>query len=191
MSTATTLSARQRIMEVATELFYREGVRAVGVDRIIEESGVAKATLYRYFATKDDLITAYLDEQNRLYWEWFDRIIAACEGSPREQLYAYFEALQVRQKRNNYRGCAFINISTEFPQLAYPGHRVSIEHKNTLRNRLHQLAVAARANDPALLAEQLLLVVNGASASATLFGEPTTAFQAKSVARLLIDAQLG
>jgi len=88
--------ARQRLLETASALFYQEGIRAIGVDTIVERSGVGKATLYRHFPSKDDLIAAYLEEEDRLWWHWFEEVIAAHEGSPREQLLAFFEACTVR-----------------------------------------------------------------------------------------------
>src|SRR5712664_1447316 len=84
--------ARQRLLEVASALFYQEGIRAIGVDTIVERSGVGKATLYRHFPTKDHLIAAYLEEEDRLWWQWFESVIAEHEGSPKEQLLAFFEA---------------------------------------------------------------------------------------------------
>src|SRR2546430_15526713 len=85
-------SARQRLLDVASDLFYQEGIRAIGVDTIVERSGVGKATLYRHFPTKDDLIAAYLEEEDRRHWIWFDEVIAPHEGKPVEQLLAWFEA---------------------------------------------------------------------------------------------------
>ncbi len=78
--TALRSSARQRVLEVASDLFYREGIRAVGVDTIAEQAGVAKTTLYRHFPTKDDLIAAYLEEQDHIHWQHFDEAIAAHEA---------------------------------------------------------------------------------------------------------------
>ena len=80
-------AARQHILDVASDLFYREGIRAVGIDRIVEQSGVGKATLYRHFPTKDALIVAYLEERDRLYWKQLNEVIALHEGSPRAQLH--------------------------------------------------------------------------------------------------------
>src|SRR5258706_16012909 len=89
-------SARQRLLETASALFYREGIRAIGVDTIVERSGVGKATLYRHFPTKDDLIATYLEEEDRHHWSWFEEVIAPHEGSPKAQLIAWFEACTQR-----------------------------------------------------------------------------------------------
>src|SRR6266702_1155646 len=88
--------ARQRLLDVDSDLFSQEGIRAIGVDTIVERSGVGTATLYRHFPTKDDLIVAYLEEEDRAHWIWFEEVIAAYEGLPKEQLLAWFEACTQR-----------------------------------------------------------------------------------------------
>ncbi|UUZ83946.1 TetR/AcrR family transcriptional regulator [Paenibacillus sp. P26] len=102
--TVSRLSARQRILEAASDLFYREGIRSVGVDTIVEKSGVGKATLYRHFPTKDDLIAAYLEEKDNLHWRWFDKVLAQHEGSPKEQLLAIIESTTLIMTEPGYRG---------------------------------------------------------------------------------------
>src|SRR6267154_63476 len=92
-------SARERILETAEDLFSREGIRAVGIDAIIEKSGVAKMSLYRSFASKDDLIAAYLEARSRRYWQWWDGVMARNSNQPRRQLRDLFEAIVVRTRR--------------------------------------------------------------------------------------------
>src|SRR5882762_7312955 len=89
-------SARQRILETATDLFYREGIRAVGIDTIIARSGVAKMSLYRNFASKDDLVVAFLEHRNAIYWAWWDEVMAAQPDDPRRQVADLFAALARR-----------------------------------------------------------------------------------------------
>src|SRR5579859_8182187 len=86
--TSSRSSARQRLLETASDLFYRKGIRAIGVDTIAEQSGVGKPTLYRHFSTKDELISSYLEEENRLHWQWFEEAIAPHQGSAKAQLVA-------------------------------------------------------------------------------------------------------
>src|SRR5260370_39568056 len=105
--TAVASPARRRLLDVASALFYQEGIRAIGVDTIVEQSGVGKATLYRHFPTKDDLITAYLEEEDRLWWLWFDGVIAEQEGSPRGQWLAFFEACTRRLMQPGFLGWPF------------------------------------------------------------------------------------
>lgn len=182
--------ARQRILEVATDLFYREGIRAVGVDTIVEQSGVGKATLYRHFPTKDDLIASYLEEQNDLYWQRFDEAINKHEGAPREQLFALFDATIARAAQPHYRGCAFVNALAEFSDLDHPAHRRAVAHKQALRVRLQQLSQQAGARDPETLADQLLLLLNGVLTSAPIFGTTGPVAQCKTIATYLIDMQI-
>jgi AcrR family transcriptional regulator len=184
-------SARQRLLDTAATLFYQEGIRAIGVDTIVEQSGVGKATLYRHFPTKDALIAAYLEEGDRDWWHWFEDVIAPYEGSPKDQLLAFFEACTQRLLQPEYRGCAFLNALAEFPEADHPARHNALSHERALRERLAQLSQAAGARDPEQLADQLLLVCNGALASAPLFGASSPAAQLTTIATHLIDLQLG
>ena len=182
--------ARQRLLDTARELFYREGIRAIGVDTIVEQSGVGKATLYRHFPTKDDLIAAYLAEEDRADTKWFEETVAAFEHSPKEGLLAWFEACDQRIKEPGFRGCPFLNAMAEIAETEHPAYQCAVKHERALRDRLAQLSRQAGARDPEQLADQLLLVVNGALASAPLFGEASPAHQLKTIAAHLIDLQL-
>jgi AcrR family transcriptional regulator len=183
-------SARQRLLDTAAALFYQEGIRAIGVDTIVEQSGVGKATLYRHFPTKDALIAAYLEEDDRLWWKWFEEVIAPYEGSPKVQLLAFFEACTQRLMQPGFRGCTFLNALAEFSEADHPAHHCALGHERALRQRLAQLSQAAGARDPEQLADQLLLVGNGALTSAPLFGTASPAVQLKTIAAHLIDLQL-
>jgi AcrR family transcriptional regulator len=97
-------SARERILETADDLFYREGIHAVGIDTIIEKSGVAKMSLYRNFASKDDLVAAYLEARGQRYWQWWDGVMALNPSQPRRQLRNLFEAIAVRTRQPQFRG---------------------------------------------------------------------------------------
>ncbi len=182
-------SARQRLLETASELFYREGIRAIGVDTIVERSGVGKATLYRHFPTKDDLIAAYVAEEDRAHQLWFEEIIAS-ERLPKEQLLAWFEACDQRIKEPGFRGCPFLNAMAEIAETEHPAYQYAVQHERALRDRLAQISRQAGARDPEQLADQLLLVVNGALASASLFGDASPAHQLKTIAAHLIDLQI-
>ncbi len=183
-------SARQRLLETARELFYREGIRASGVDTIVERSGVGKATLYRHFPTKDDLIAAYIAKDDRAHQQWFEEIVAASGHSPKEQLLAWFEACDQRIKEPGFRGCPFLNVMAEIAEPEHPAYQCAVQHERAFRDRLAQLSRQACARDPEQLADQLLLVVNGALASASLFGEASPAHQLKTIAAHLIEMQL-
>ena len=182
-------SARQRLLETASELFYREGIRAIGVDTIVERSGVGKATLYRHFPTKDDLIAAYIEQEDRAHLQWFDEIIAASDSSPKEQLLTWFEACEQRIQEPGFRGCPFLNAMAEIAETEHPAYQLAVQHERALRDRLALLSRRAGARDPEQLADQLLLIINGALTSASLFGEASPAHQLKTIAAHLIDIQ--
>ena len=180
-------AARQRLLETASELFYREGIRSIGVDTIVERSGVGKATLYRHFPTKDDLIAAYIEQEDRAHLQWFDAIIAVPGRSPKEQLLAWFEACNQRIQEPGFRGCPFLNAMAEIAETEHPAYQHAVQHEQALRDRLALLSQQAGARDPGQMADQLLLLVNGALASASLFGEASPAHQLITMAAYLID----
>jgi AcrR family transcriptional regulator len=163
-------SAHDRVLDTAAELFYRDGIRAVGIDTIIAESGVAKMSLYRNFASKDALIAAYLARQDTAYWQRWDDALAAHPGDPRAQLRAVVAAIEGRVTRRGYRGCPFSNAITEFPEPDHPGRAVALANKAELRTRLRALAAAVGARDATLLGDQLLLLIEGAYAIAVSIG---------------------
>ena len=110
--------ARARILETATALFYREGVRAVGVDLVVERSGVAKTSLYRHFATKDDLVVAFLEREDAEYWSDWDGVAEKAKGDPLAELEAHIRWIANHILKPTYRGCPFLNVATEFADAA-------------------------------------------------------------------------
>jgi AcrR family transcriptional regulator len=183
-------SARDRILETAAELFYREGIRAVGIDTIIARSGVAKMSLYRNFASKDDLVVAFLQYRDGIYWQWWDHVMAAHPGDAARQIGDLFASLARRVSSPAYRGCPFINTSTEFPDPDHPARTICRANKRELRRRLLDLARRAGARDPATLADQLLLLMDGAYASAQNFPTRGPAPSLQRAAEALLAAQL-
>jgi AcrR family transcriptional regulator len=165
------MSARERLLKTARELFYQEGPRAVGIDRVLAESGVAKMSLYRYFPSKDDLITTCLREHDQEYWENWDATVARVKGGPVEKLRAILQRLAKRSSQSDYRGCAFLNTAVDFADPSHPARIVSVEHKRKLYERLFQLTKEADARDPKQLARQLLLLINGAQATSGMLGK--------------------
>ncbi len=184
------MDARGRILDVAGELFYRDGFRAVGVDTIIARAGVAKTTLYHHFGSKNELVVAYLEQSNRRFWDWFEAAIAG-PGTPRAKLAALFDAVARLAISPACLGCTFQATAAEFPAQDHPGHRAARAHKQAVLDRLRQLAEQAGAPEPSQLAQQLLLVMDGAFAAARMFGpgsSPATA--AAAAAAALLDAHL-
>ncbi|MFI7212556.1 TetR/AcrR family transcriptional regulator [Micromonospora maritima] len=182
-------TARDRILDTAFRLFYAYGPRGVGVDTVIAESGVAKATLYKHFPRKDDLVLAYLDKVDQA-WSGALRAAAAAAGDdPREQLVGMFDALGGACRREGYHGCAFINTAAESPA-GSPVHARTVAHKSAVRAWVTDLARQAGAAEPELLARQLTLLLDGGLAGGVLDGDPTIADAAKRSAHALIDAAL-
>ena len=140
-------SARERILATASELFYQEGSRAVGIDTVIAESGVAKMSLYRSFRSKDELIGAWLEERNRLYWVWFDTIVEQHPGKPREQVRAVIRATAARTVKTGYRGCPFLNTALDYVQARHPGHQDAPCNRQWTIRELVQSASARRNRD--------------------------------------------
>jgi AcrR family transcriptional regulator len=183
-------SARERILDTAFRLFYAHGPRGVGVDTVIAESEVAKATLYKHFPRKDDLVLAYLDRVDQV---WFGQLRAAARAAgddPREQLAGMFDALGTACRRPGYHGCAFINTAAE-STAGGDVHARTVEHKQVVRAWVTDLARRAGAADPDLLARQLTLLVDGGLAAGVLDADPATPAAAKAAARALVDAACG
>ena len=180
-------SARDRILDTASQLFYRDGYHAVGIDTIVARSGVAKMTLYRHFPSKDELIAAYLERANAEFWEWLEGETAAAK-EPRAKLMAAFEAVAKLTASPQCLGCTFQAAASEFPELEHPGHEVALAHKRRLLERLAELARDAGLAEPDALAAQLLLLMDGAWVAARMFGPDNHATTVATAARALIDA---
>src|SRR5712672_3622446 len=165
------LSARERILATASELFYREGIRAIGVDTVVERSGVSKTSLYRQFKSKEALIAAVAAEQDRSFWAWWDRMEEQHADDPRALLDSLLSGIAERIGRPSYRGCPFLNLVTEFPDQNHPGRVVAKGNKEELRARLATIVARLGVSDPNRVASQLALIINGAYATG-LFAEP-------------------
>ncbi|MDQ1551028.1 MAG: hypothetical protein QOD50_450 [Actinomycetota bacterium] len=166
-----TVSARERILATASELFYREGIRSIGVDTVVERSGVSKTSLYRLFESKDALITAFAAEQDRLFWVWWDRVEAQHADDPRALLYALLSGIAKRIRHPAYRGCPFLNLATEFPDDDHPGRVVARGNKEEMRARLAAILGKLGVGDPDRTASQIALIINGAYVTG-LLAEP-------------------
>jgi AcrR family transcriptional regulator len=180
-------SARQRILDTAFRLFYAHGVRGVGVDTVIAESGVAKATLYKHFPSKDDLVLAYLDRVDELWRGQLEAAADAAGANPREQLVGMFDALVTACRADGYHGCAFINTAAE-SVAGTAVHERTVEHKRAVRAWVRELAVAAGATDPDGLARSITLLLDGGLAAGVLDGDPDAAAAARAAARTLVGA---
>jgi AcrR family transcriptional regulator len=164
---------RERILQTASTLFYQRGVRAVGVDLVVEEAGVAKTSLYRHFHTKDDLIAAFLAREDEDFWSCWNRVAKLNDdlhkSDPARELEAHLEWIAERVGRPNYRGCPQLNVAAEFPDSDHPARRVATAHKQELRQRLRGIAARLGVQRPDELAGQLSLLINGAFVSSQVF----------------------
>jgi AcrR family transcriptional regulator len=183
-------SAREMILDTAAALFYREGFRAVGIDTIVKRSGVAKMTLYRHFSSKDELIVAYLKETDQKFWAWFDESTSQPADRPTTQLIALFMALEKLVTTPTCYGCPFLNVVVDFPERDHPGHQVALAHKQAVRARLRVLAHRAGAYAPEALADQLLLLMDGAFMAVRMYGVDNPAAHVAAAAETLIAAQV-
>ncbi|MCL4253565.1 MAG: TetR/AcrR family transcriptional regulator [Anaerolineae bacterium] len=178
-------SAREKILEVAGGLFFQYGYRAIGIDMIIAESQIAKATLYRHFKSKDELIVAYLEEMNRQFWAWFDGATAP-HDDPKDQLIAVFDALQKLVSTPTCYGCPFLIAASEFPDPTHPSHEVARQNKELVRARLSALCHAMGAKNPDALASQLYLMMDGAFMAVRMYGVDNPANRVGEFARQMV-----
>jgi AcrR family transcriptional regulator len=181
------LSARERLLTAADELFYAEGVHTIGIDRVIERAGVAKASLYNTFGSKDELIRAYLQGRHVAVQERIARHLAQYTD-PRMRLLSIFEAQGELLAQTGYRGCAFSSAVAESPGEAVLDAVRSYRH--WVRGLITDLARAAGAPDPAQLARQLHLVWDGAQQEFRVDRDPSVAMAARETAARLLDAAL-
>jgi len=164
------LPPRERILAVARDLFYRHGIRAVGVEAIAEAAGTNKMTLYRHFPSKDELVAECLRQFAAKADAMWDHIEAAHPGDARAQLAAWVAAMGVHLANVDERGCAMCNAAVELPDKTHPARRVIEAFKTAQRNRLARLCGAAGAPQAELLADELFLLLEGARVSVQSVG---------------------
>ena len=183
-------SARDRLLQAANELFYAEGVQTVGIDRIIERAGVAKASLYNHFASKEELVAAYLASRHDYTT---DRIVKAIEGveDPREKIMAVFDTQAELYQRRDFHGCAFIAASTEAPAGGLV-EQAADEFRAWMRNMFTDLASQAGARNPVSLGRQLHLIYDGAGLAGRMDHHDSGIRQcARDAVAAVLDTALG
>ena len=183
-------SARSRLIETATELFYQEGIRAVGIDAVVARSGVSKSSLYRTFASKEELIAAFAESENQRFWRWWDETMERCAGAPFRQLRALLEGIGDQIASPRFRGCPFINLANEFPDRQHPGTAIACANKREMRERLRAISRAMGAHNPERLGDQLALLIDGAYGHAVTLGPDGLRLELIDTAAVLIDAQM-
>ena len=178
----TAASPAERILAAADKLFYQHGIRAVGVDAIVAESGVSKRTLYNYYATKDDLIAAYLIGRFKH--------IAPSDAPAREQILGYFDYLERAFARPDFRGCPYVNAVAELSDPKHPAAGIAMQFKEQRWQWLRALLRRLGASNADALATQLQLLAEGALSSTLVRGDPALARAGRAAAEVLIDASI-
>jgi AcrR family transcriptional regulator len=191
---------RDRILDTAGDLFYRHGIRAVGVDAIASEAGTNKMSFYRSFPSKDDLVAEYLSGQEREYWRWWDEVVAPYEGDPRRQIEALIDSVidLARHKAKEAcgcrtsRGCALGNACVEIPEDNQRLNDIVHTYKTEIRRRLRGFAEAMGARDADTLGDALMLLMEGSYYTRLTFPDNSGPVSAiAKAARTLIDAHVG
>lgn len=179
-------SARERILHAAYELFSRRGIRAVGVDAIVARSGVARMTLYRNFASKDDLVLAFLERREKLWTkDWLQAEVERRASAPGERLLAIFDVFDDWFRRKDYEGCSFINVLLEIAQPVSPLNRASVSYLARIRALLERLATEAGVADPEGFARKWHILMKG-SIVAAAEGDREAARRAREIGALLL-----
>jgi AcrR family transcriptional regulator len=175
----------QRILDVASELFYRRGIHAVGVDTVAAESGVTKRTLYDRFGSKDGLIVAYLQTRDRRWRDLVTSRLDAEHADPLQRVLVPFDVLPEWLAAST-RGCSFVNAFAELPEPDHPGRQVVVAEKKWLRDLFRELLTDAGARDPDGLAVQLLSLHEGAIISYAMADEANAPHSARAAAETLV-----
>ena len=183
---AATLGVRDRILEAAYELFSNHGLQAVGINSILKRSGVAKRTLYRHFASKDELIVEFLRmREERWTKDWLQREVERRAETPDEQLLAVFDVFHEWFQDERLEGCSFINVLLEVPDRASPVRQASVDHLAEIRRFLARLATEAGVERPDDFARRWHILMKGSIVSAQE-GDREAAHRAQSIGRVVL-----
>jgi AcrR family transcriptional regulator len=180
------VGARDRIVDTAYDLFSRHGVRAVGVDRIVAESGVAKMSLYRHFRSKDDLVLTFLQErQQRWTNDWLRAEAERRGATAAERMLAIFEVFGEWFAIEDFEGCSFINVLLEYDDREHRIRQASVEYLRDIRSFLRELASEAGAADPDALAHKWHILMKGSIVAAGE-GDQLAASRAREIGELML-----
>lgn len=183
--------ARERLLTAAYELFSRDGVQAVGVDAIIERSGVARQTMYRHFKSKQDLVLAFLERREEVWTEgWLAAETGRRAQDPAARLLAIFDVFDEWFRQPDFEGCSFINVLLEYPDQAHPLHVAAAEYLARIRGFLQELARGAGIKRAEPFARQWHILMKGSIVAAGE-GDRDAARRAKAVAQLLLEDATG
>ncbi|SRR5581483_2556115 len=182
---------REHILAVAAELFYWEGVHATGIDLVAARAEVAPTTLYRLFASKDDLVAGYVERCSTAYKERLSAVSAPAAGAPRQRILAVFDVFSDEALSESCRGCPFLMVLAEFPDARHPAHVGAVAHKAWVRELLHRLVgeldEQSPLRAPAEVADQLALIAEGIYGSVQALGAAGPARHGRACAELILD----
>lgn len=180
----------QRLVDAAIRRFYRDGFRSVGIDQVLADVGISKTAFYKHFESKEDLMLAALEMQNRWLQETF-RTMIRDRGGPTAigQLHAVLDVVEHIIESDDYQGCIFINVAMEFPLPHEPAHVAASHNKQAMQDIVFALAVEAGADDPLALAQELCLIMEGAYVTRQVTGNQGTVNIARRVAALVIGSR--
>jgi len=183
-------SKREEILHKALEIFYRDGFRATGMDKLVKETGISKTSMYKYFRTKDELILASLRLRDELFRNDLVRKIEEKGTDPVTQILGFFDILDDWFHDPEFRSCMFIKATSEYPERGQPINNISAEHKNLFGDYIRKLVIKTGAKNPELLTQQILLLKEGAIVTAHMQGPEGVAQNAKLTTSTLISASL-
>lgn len=179
---------QERILAAIDDLFYSQGSRAVGVEAVAKHAGTNKMALYRQFSSKDALLMAYLKHREDAYWERFNESLAKHPDNPIRQLQQIFEDFSIRASAEGYRGCPFVNIAIEYPDIKHQARQAVARNKQLLHAKLKAIATQANVNNPDGLANSLALLFEGACAASQTYDRGMGLMQAlPTVYKSIID----
>jgi len=181
-----TTDTREKILTTAEQLIYRNGIHATGMDLLVKTSGVARKSIYRYFATKDDVAAAALNERDERWMQWF-RTESDKGATPQHRILNMFTVLKGWFESEGFRGCAFINTAGEVGDPADPVRQIAKLHKQKLLDYTLELTEQLNIEQPAVLARQLLILIEGAITMSYVMGDCSAADSARDVAKLLLE----
>lgn len=181
-----TTDTREKILSTAEQLIYQNGIHATGMDLLVKTSGVARKSIYRYFATKDDVAAAALNERDERWMHWF-RTESDKGDTPSDRILNMFTVLRGWFESDGFRGCAFINTAGEVGDPDDPVRQIAKRHKQQLLEYTLELTEQLNIEQPAALARQLLILMEGAITMSYVMGDSSAADSAKDVAKLLLE----
>ncbi|QDT71906.1 TetR/AcrR family transcriptional regulator [Lacipirellula limnantheis] len=191
MPNSTPNSTRHRLIESAIRRFYRDGFRNVGIDQVLADVGISKTAFYKHFESKDELMLAALEARNVWLQETFRDMIRSHGGpDPAAQLRGLFDVVERVINSDEFQGCIFVNAAMEFPLAHEPAHLAAAEHKRAIESIVRELAAEANADDPAAMAQDLCLIIEGAYVTRQVTGDPQTIAIARRVAESVIGKRL-